>query len=86
MIINQINGNGREYIKMFSKSKIGTYYFIGMPINKMLTTKIEVLNDIAYLSISDNSGTRFQVVIDDEMKKELLKVCKNGQKKERSKK
>lgn len=61
----------------------GTKFFIGMPILQRLTMRIEDTDDFVTVSISDEKGTMLQIALTDEMKKELLRVCKHGKKENR---
>lgn len=61
----------------------GTKFFIGMPILERLTMRIEDADNLVTISISDNKGTMLQIALTDEMKKELIRVCKNGKKENR---
>ena len=61
----------------------GTKFFIGMPILQQLTMRISDEDDFVTVSISDEKGTMLQIALTDEMKKELLRVCKHGKKENR---
>lgn len=63
----------------------GTKFFIGMPILERLTMRIEDADDFVTISLSDEKGTMLQIVLTEEMKKELKRVC-NAKKTERNKK
>jgi hypothetical protein len=61
----------------------GTKFFIGMPILERLTMRIEDTDNFITLTLSDNKGTMLQIALTDEMKKELMRVCKNAKKENR---
>ena len=45
--------------------------------------RIEDTDDFVTVSISDEKGVMLQIALTDEMKKELLRVCKHGKKENR---
>lgn len=61
----------------------GIKFFIGMPQPQQLVMRIEDTDDFVTVSISDEKGVMLQIALTDEMKKELLRVCKDGKKKAR---
>lgn len=61
----------------------GTKFFIGMPQPTLLVMRIEDTDDFVTVSISDEKGVMLQIALTDEMKKELLRVCKHGKKENR---
>ena len=64
----------------------GTKYFIGMPIQTRMTMRVEKSDDgFVSLSLSDEAGYMLQIGLNEEMKKELVEVCKNGKKERRTK-
>lgn len=65
----------------------GIKYFIGMPIQTRMTMRIEKSDDgFVSLSLSDEAGYMLQIGLNEDMKKELVEVCKNGKKERRTKK
>ena len=65
----------------------GVKFFIGMPIPTRMTMRIEKSDDgFVSLSLSDEAGYMLQIGLNEEMKKELVEVCKNGKKERRIKK
>lgn len=61
----------------------GTKFFIGMPQPQQLVMRIEDTDDFVTVTISDEKGVMLQIALTDEMKKELLRVCKHGKKENR---
>lgn len=61
----------------------GIKFFIGMAIPQQLVMRIEDTDDFVTVSLSDEKGTMLQIALNDEMKKELLRVCKHGKKENR---
>ena len=66
--------------------KLGTYYFIGMPMRKEIDVLISNEKEVPYLRLSDHAGTALEIQLDHETLKVLSEVIKDAKKKERSKK
>ena len=64
----------------------GTNYFIGMPIECNISLRVEGETNHSWISLSNSSGVRLDMILTEQMKKEIIKeLSKNGKKERRTK-
>ena len=63
-------------------SSKGIVYFIGMPMDKKLTLRVEGDERYSFISLSDEKGTRMDMILTEQIKREIIKEFKKNAKKE----
>lgn len=62
----------------------GTNYFIGMPMEcNILSLRVEGETNHSWISLSSSSGVRLDMILNEQMKKEIIKELSKNAKKER---